>query len=121
MASPLSICLPKRVRTIAIAGLSEILLAPFSVLSAAPAKAPAAPADTRAGGMVLFVAADALVDSVLARQHGGCPGSITVATMPETASHEHSVSLWDELARPAPAPLPVPIDAADTAKSNAAS
>jgi hypothetical protein len=118
MASPLSICLPKRVRTIAIARLSEILLAPFSVLSAAHAKAPA---DTRAGGMVQFVAADALVDSVLARQHGGCPGTITVATMPETTSHELSVTLWDELARPAPAPLPVPIDAAGTAKSNAAS
>jgi hypothetical protein len=108
MASPLSIHLPKNVLIIVVVGSSEILLAWFCLLPAAHAEASA---NTPAGAMVPFVAADSF-GSVLAHQRSG----ITVAAMLETASHEYSVTLWDELARPAPAPLPVPIN---TAMSNA--
>jgi hypothetical protein len=118
MASLLSIRLPKRVLATALAVSSEILLASFSLPPAAHAEAAA---NTRAGDTVLFVAADALDNSVLARQRGGRPGSIAVAAMPGTTSLEPSVTLWDELARPAPAPLPVPVDTTGTVQSNAVS
>ncbi|MEA3116858.1 MAG: hypothetical protein QOI13_128, partial [Paraburkholderia sp.] len=105
MASPLSIRLPKRAIAIAIAVSSEFLLASFSLALAADAEVGT---DTRAGNTVSFVTADALDDSVLARGPSDRPGSITVSVIPEAMSSKHSVTLWDELARPAPAPLPVP-------------
>jgi hypothetical protein len=112
MASPLSIHLLKHVLIIKVAGSSETLLAWFSLLTTAHAEASA---DTQARNMVPFVTADSC-ESVLAPHRGCRPGSIRVAAMRE-ASHEHSVTLWDELARPAPAPLPVPIDTAGTASN----
>jgi hypothetical protein len=118
MASLLSIRLPKRVLATALAVSSGIVLASFSLPPAAHAEAAA---DTRASEIMSFVAADTLDDSVLARQRGGRPGSITVAAIPGTTSREPSVTLWDELARPAPAPLPIPVDTAGTVQSNAVS
>jgi hypothetical protein len=115
MASLLSIRLPKRELAVAITMSSEIMLASFSLPPAAHAEAVA---DTRAGNMVLFVVADALDDSVLARRRDGHRGNVTVAEMPGAKSREHSVALWDELARPTPAPMPVPIDTTGTVQSN---
>ena len=59
-----------------------------------------------------------LDDQVLARQRGGASGLTMVAATPELL-RSSSVTLWDEIAPPAP--LPVPVDAARTAQSNVAS
>jgi hypothetical protein len=59
-----------------------------------------------------------LDDQILARQRGGASGLTMVAATPDLLRGS-SVTLWDEIAPPAP--LPVPVDAARTAQSNAAS
>jgi hypothetical protein len=59
-----------------------------------------------------------LDDQVLARQRGGASGLTMVAATPELMRGA-SVTLWDEIAPPAP--LPVPVDAARAAQSNVAS
>ncbi|HEX7682124.1 MAG TPA: hypothetical protein VF446_01060 [Trinickia sp.] len=63
--------------------------------------------------------ADATVvdDHALAHQRGTGPGLMTVAT--PILHGAHSVTLWDEIAPPAP--VPVPADAAQVAQSNAVS
>ncbi|MFC0398679.1 hypothetical protein [Paraburkholderia rhizosphaerae] len=60
----------------------------------------------------------ALDDQVLARQRGGASGLTMVAATPQL-TRGSSVTLWDEIAPPAP--LPVPVDAARAAQSNVAS
>ncbi|CAB3753259.1 hypothetical protein [Paraburkholderia humisilvae] len=59
-----------------------------------------------------------LDDQVLARQRGGANGLTMVAATPQL-THGSSVTLWDEIAPPAP--LPVPVDAARAAQNNVAS
>jgi hypothetical protein len=59
-----------------------------------------------------------LDDQVLARQRGGASGLTMVAATPDMMRGA-SVTLWDEIAPPAP--LPVPVDAARAAQSNVAS
>jgi hypothetical protein len=62
----------------------------------------------------------ALDDQVLARQRGGASGLTMVAATPQMLQGSGaSVTLWDEIAPPAP--LPVPVDSARAAQSNAAS
>lgn len=63
--------------------------------------------------------ATALDDHVLARQRGTGPGLMTVAASTQALSSAHSVTLWDEIAPPAP--VPVPADSAHSAQSNAVS
>jgi hypothetical protein len=60
----------------------------------------------------------ALDDQALARQRGGASGLTMVAATPQLLRGA-SVTLWDEIAPPAP--LPVPVDAARAAQSNVAS
>ncbi|CAB3764103.1 hypothetical protein [Paraburkholderia solisilvae] len=57
-------------------------------------------------------------DQVLARQRGGAAGMTMVAATQQLLRGT-SVTLWDEIAPPAP--LPVPVDAARAAQSNVAS
>lgn len=59
-----------------------------------------------------------LDDQILARQRGGASGLTMVAATPDLLRGS-SVTLWDEIAPPAP--LPVPVDAARAAQSNVAS
>jgi hypothetical protein len=59
-----------------------------------------------------------LDDQVLARQRGGASGLTMIAATPDRLRGS-SVTLWDEIAPPAP--LPVPVDAARAAQSNVAS
>ncbi|PTB18375.1 hypothetical protein C9I57_22470 [Trinickia symbiotica] len=66
-----------------------------------------------------FAAACALDDSMLARQRGGHAGMVTIAALPDASPGANSVTLWDELARPAPAPLPMPVDTTGAVQSNA--
>jgi hypothetical protein len=61
----------------------------------------------------------ALDDSVLASQRGGRNDMATVTAIPEISAGLLSVTLWDELARPAPAPRPV--DTGGTTQFNAIS
>jgi type II secretory pathway pseudopilin PulG len=61
----------------------------------------------------------ALDDRVLASQRGTGLGLMTVAAAAQAGGGARSVTLWDELAPPAPAPLPV--DTAHVAQSNAVS
>lgn len=61
----------------------------------------------------------ALDDRMLASQRGTGLGLMTVAAAAQTGSNAHSVTLWDEIAPPAPAPLPA--DTAHVAQSNAVS
>ncbi len=58
-----------------------------------------------------------LDDQMLSRQRGGATGMLMVATTPRLA-HGGSVTLWDEIAPPAP--LPVPVDASRPVQGNVA-
>ncbi|HVE11543.1 MAG TPA: hypothetical protein VNE00_30090 [Paraburkholderia sp.] len=59
-----------------------------------------------------------LDDHVLAQQRGGATGLTMIAATPRSMGG-NAVTLWDEIAPPAP--LPIPVDAARTAQGNAAS
>ena len=63
-------------------------------------------ADDRATDAVPLADSDSLDDSALARQRGG-RSDMGAAGMLEITAGALSVTLWDELARPAPAPRPV--------------
>lgn len=76
-------------------------------------------ASADAGAETLIAGATALDDRVLARQRGTGPGLMTVAASTQTLQGTQSVTLWDEIAPPAP--LPVPADSAHSAQSNAVS
>jgi hypothetical protein len=56
-----------------------------------------------------------LDDQVLSRQRGGAVGMMMVAATPQLM-RGNGVTLWDEIAPPAP--LPIPVDAARAAQSN---
>jgi hypothetical protein len=57
-------------------------------------------------------------DQTLSRQRGGAVGMVMVAATPELM-RGNGVTLWDEIAPPAP--LPVPVDASQAAQGNIAS
>lgn len=63
-----------------------------------------------------------LDDQVLSRQRGGAVGMVMVAATPQlmrgNGGGSNTVTLWDEVAPPAP--LPIPIDATRAAQGNAA-
>ncbi|WP_434660598.1 hypothetical protein P5W99_10355 [Paraburkholderia sp. A3BS-1L] len=60
----------------------------------------------------------AIDDQTLARQHGGAVGMVMVAATPQLM-RGNGVTLWDEIAPPAP--LPIPVDAGQVAQGNTAS
>ncbi|WP_179402576.1 hypothetical protein [Burkholderia guangdongensis] len=59
-----------------------------------------------------------LDEDTLDQQRGRAPGFVTIATTPQMANGT-SVTLWDEIAPPAPAP--VPVDAQRAMQGNSAS
>lgn len=74
--------------------------------------------DANANVEAPIAGATPLDDRVLARQRGTGPGLMTVAASMQ-GLHNAQVTLWDEIAPPAP--VPVPADSAHPAQSNAVS
>ncbi|MGU7772409.1 hypothetical protein ACV229_19825 [Burkholderia sp. MR1-5-21] len=60
-----------------------------------------------------------LDENTLAQQRGRAPGIVTVSTTPAMTGGSASVTLWDEIAPPAP--LPIPVDAQRAMQGNNAS
>ncbi|WP_233272593.1 hypothetical protein [Paraburkholderia acidisoli] len=85
-----------------------------AVLTFRPAADPGASGDD---GMLAGMGA--LDDQTLSRQRGGAVGMVMVAATPQLMRGGNSVTLWDEIAPPAP--LPIPVDAAQNAQGNVAS
>ncbi|MDR3095503.1 MAG: hypothetical protein LBV73_00340 [Paraburkholderia sp.] len=71
-----------------------------------------------AGDDPVLAGVGALDDQTLARQRGGAVGMVMVAATPQLM-RGNSVTLWDEIAPPAP--LPIPVDAGQAAQGNIAS
>lgn len=67
----------------------------------------------------VFAGAGTLDDQTLSRQRGGAVGMVMVAATPQLMRGNNSVTLWDEIAPPAP--LPIPVDATQSAQGNLAS
>ena len=74
--------------------------------------------DASADAQAPIAGATPLDDRVLARQRGTGPGLMTVAASMQ-GLRSAQVTLWDEIAPPAP--VPVPADSAHPAQSNAVS
>ncbi|WP_322105156.1 hypothetical protein [Paraburkholderia sp. J41] len=70
------------------------------------------------GDESLFASTGALDDSTLSRQRGGAVGMVMVAATPQLMRGVNGVTLWDEIAPPAP--LPIPVDASQNAQGNVA-
>jgi hypothetical protein len=78
-----------------------------------------APADPVAfGNDGVFAGIGSLDDQTLSRQRGGAVGMVMVAATPQLM-RGNNVTLWDEIAPPAP--LPIPVDATQNAQGNLAS
>lgn len=67
----------------------------------------------------IIAGAHALDDQTLSRQRGGAIGMLMVAATPQLMRGGNSVTLWDEIAPPAP--LPIPVDSSQAAQGNIAS
>ncbi|HKR43851.1 MAG TPA: hypothetical protein VJU59_29955 [Paraburkholderia sp.] len=79
-----------------------------------------APADPVAfGNDGVFAGIGSLDDQTLSRQRGGAVGMVMVAATPQLMRGNNNVTLWDEIAPPAP--LPIPVDATQNAQGNLAS
>ena len=79
-----------------------------------------APADPVAfGNDGAFAGIGSLDDQTLSRQRGGAVGMVMVAATPQLMRGSNNVTLWDEIAPPAP--LPIPVDATQNAQGNVAS
>jgi hypothetical protein len=61
----------------------------------------------------------ALDDQTLSHQRGGAVGMLMVAATPQLMRGGNNVTLWDEIAPPAP--LPIPVDSSQAAQGNVAS
>ncbi|MBB2930026.1 hypothetical protein [Paraburkholderia silvatlantica] len=83
---------------------------------AAGAQAPADP--VAFGNEGVFAGIGSLDDQTLSRQRGGAVGMVMVAATPQLM-RGNNVTLWDEIAPPAP--LPIPVDATQNAQGNLAS
>ncbi|HKT97609.1 MAG TPA: hypothetical protein VJS30_13915 [Paraburkholderia sp.] len=71
-----------------------------------------------AGNDPVLAGVGAIDDQTLARQRGGAVGMVMVAATPQLM-RGNSVTLWDEIAPPAP--MPIPVDAGQAAQGNIAS
>lgn len=71
------------------------------------------------GDDAVFAGIGTLDDQTLSRQRGGAVGMVMVAATPQLMRGNNNVTLWDEIAPPAP--LPVPVDATQSAQGNIAS
>jgi hypothetical protein len=71
-----------------------------------------------AGDDSVLAGVDPIDDQTLARQRGGAVGMVMVAATPQLM-RGNSVTLWDEIAPPAP--MPIPVDAGQAAQGNTAS
>ncbi|WP_246024721.1 hypothetical protein [Paraburkholderia dinghuensis] len=80
---------------------------------------PVAADPTPPGDDSVLVGARALDDQTLSRQRGGAVGMLMVAATPQLMHGGNSVTLWDEIAPPAP--LPIPVDSSQAAQGNIAS
>jgi len=101
-----------------LAPLPQSLLATPAVLEFNTA--PAAGDDALdASDNALPVNAPPLDDQVLSRQRGGREGMVMLAATPQLMKGGNAVTLWDEIAPPAP--LPVPVDSGRAAQGNVAS
>jgi hypothetical protein len=58
----------------------------------------------------------ALDDQTLSRQRGGAVGMLMVAATPQLMHGGNNVTLWDEIAPPAP--MPIPVDGSQAAQGN---
>ncbi|MCX5543663.1 hypothetical protein M3A49_29940 [Paraburkholderia sp. CNPSo 3076] len=85
--------------------------------TAASANAPADP--VAFGNDGVFAGIGSLDDQTLSRQRGGAVGMVMVAATPQLMRGNNNVTLWDEIAPPAP--LPIPVDATQNAQGNLAS
>jgi len=85
--------------------------------TAASAHAPADP--VAFGNDGAFAGIGSLDDQTLSRQRGGAVGMVMVAATPQLMRGGNNVTLWDEIAPPAP--LPIPVDATQNAQGNVAS
>ncbi|CAD6525254.1 hypothetical protein LMG27952_01856 [Paraburkholderia hiiakae] len=85
--------------------------------TAASAQAPADP--VASGNDGAFAGIGSLDDQTLSRQRGGAVGMVMVAATPQLMRGNNNVTLWDEIAPPAP--LPIPVDATQNAQGNIAS
>jgi hypothetical protein len=74
---------------------------------------------TPPGDDSLVAGAHALDDQTLSRQRGGAVGMLMVAATPQLTHGGGNVTLWDEIAPPAP--LPIPVDSSQAAQGNIAS
>lgn len=90
---------------------SQNLSADLSTRTLAADPGPAGDDSVLAGG-------GAIDDQTLARQRGGAAGMVMVAATPQLM-RGNGVTLWDEIAPPAP--LPIPVDAGQAAQGNIAS
>lgn len=102
----------------------DLAVAPGFVIGAAATDGSSEPTraasqDASVDAEASIAGATALDDRVLARQRGTGPGLMTVAASTQALQAGHSVTLWDEIAPPAP--VPVPADSAHSAQSNAVS
>ncbi len=88
-------------------------------LTLEPTSAQPENASAVASGDASATASVALDDRVLAKQRGTGLGLMTVAASAQSLRSGSSVTLWDEIAPPAPAP--VPVDTSHVAQSNAVS
>ena len=71
-----------------------------------------------AGDDPVLAGVGAIDDQTLARQRGGAVGMVMVAATPQLM-RGNNVTLWDEIAPPAP--MPIPVDAGQAAQGNIAS
>jgi hypothetical protein len=80
---------------------------------------PLAADPTPPGDDSIMAGAHALDDQTLSYQRGGAVGMLMVAATPQLMRGGNSVTLWDEIAPPAP--LPIPVDSSQAAQGNIAS
>ncbi|MEM5449671.1 MULTISPECIES: hypothetical protein [Paraburkholderia] len=85
--------------------------------TAASAPAPADP--VAFGNDGVFAGIGSLDDQTLSRQRGGAVGMVMMAATPQLMRGNNNVTLWDEIAPPAP--LPIPVDATQNTQGNLAS
>jgi hypothetical protein len=77
------------------------------------------PTPSASGDDSIMAGAHALDDQTLSHQRGGAVGMLMVAATPQLMRGGNSVTLWDEIAPPAP--LPIPVDSSQAAQGNIAS